>query len=197
MVRAASVLSWAPEEECCLKERRYKGSRGMGLPTSESPSNVCLPSTVNRHCRLQAGIVLYSSFDLQHLANTQNQHPQKIWQKRKEKKRKPIRHFRYLKKAVLFPRELNIFLPLVVPPVVQFQVPTTVLVILLIVKVPVTGDLKQICSIFKEHWSLGARRPGFIETPFHHSLSFTSLSLSCLFCGMRILVLLSQDFSGN
>lgn len=57
--------------------------------------------------------------------------------------------------AVLFPRGLTIVLPSVVPPVIQFQVPITVLVILLIVNVPVTGDL----NIRDVAWSL---RPGFI-----------------------------------
>lgn len=58
-----------------------------------------------------------------------------------------MRYFRCVK-IVLFPRTLTIFLPAAVPPMIQFQVPITVLVILLIVKVPVTDDTNHYrCSL--------------------------------------------------
>lgn len=95
--------------------------------------------------KFQASIVLHSSFDLQDLANTAT--PSEDLKEKKGKGGKSVRHFRYLKMAVLVPSVLNIFLPVVVPPVIQFQVPLTVLFLLLFVQVPVTGDLKQRCRL--------------------------------------------------
>lgn len=93
MVRTASLLSWAP---MLPQGKALWRLFGMGLVASESPSK-----DSSRQCVL---VILWSSGLSQPLP--QNQHPVKIW-----KKENPIRHFRYLKVAVLFPRELNTFLP--------------------------------------------------------------------------------------
>lgn len=125
-----------------------ESSMGTAPQASESyPMPAYLPLQIlNKYCVV---FIVWSSGP----ANTAT--PSEDLKEKKGIGGKPVRHFRYLKRAVLFPRVLNIFLRVVVPPVIQFQVPVTVLVLLLIVQVSVTGDLKQRCS-------LGAKRPSFI-----------------------------------
>lgn len=162
MVRAASLLSWAK-----LQRKSVASRKGTRKALREQPLRLQTPiwHMFTFQSKLQASIALYSSFDLRDLADTNHRISEDL--KEKEGKRgKPIRHLRYLKIAVLFPRVLNIFHPVVAPPVKQFQVPVTVLVILLIVKVPVTGDLKQRHSLVPGAMVSWSQKTWYSLSPF-------------------------------